>query len=143
MGTNFYLFTKAKRRAELCNYALTDTPDFGYMIHIAKTSCGWLPLFETHKDIVRSVKDIKALYDSGDFTIYDEYDTEYTWNEFDERVLQFNGGVEGKITPKMEVDDDGTTISIPISHMKYKNGQYAYMYFKDNEGYEFAYGEFS
>ena len=44
MGTNFYLMTKSK---EVCEkhfgnrFELTDYPDWGYQIHIAKTSCGW------------------------------------------------------------------------------------------------------
>ena len=54
------------------DYRLTDEPDWGYEIHIAKTSGGWLPSFEAH-DCFNSIKDLKKMYDTGKFIIYDEY----------------------------------------------------------------------
>ena len=106
MGTNFYLFTKNKKIAQKYapySYVLVDEPRFGYKIHIGKCSMGWLPLFEAHSDGIRSIKEYKAAYDTGKFKIYDEYNREYDWEQFDERVLQHNGGVAGVI-PKEHIE---------------------------------------
>lgn len=140
MGTNFYFYTKNKAIAE--KYAgreceLTDIPDWAYEIHIAKTSCGWLPLFQ-YRETMPSVKAMKEAYDTGEFKIYDEYNKEYTWDEFDERVLKFNGGVEGTIEAKNLEDE-----KLPISHFKFSNGMYSHLYIKDKDGFEFLKGDFS
>lgn len=150
MGTNFYLFTKNKKVAQKYapySYVLVDEPHFGYKIHIGKCSMGWLPLFEAHSNGIRSIKEYKAAYDTGKFKIYDEYNREFTWPEFDERVLQHNGGVAGVI-PKEHIEhhknllfyDKDLPDWVPISHFDTK---YAYMYFKDEDGYEFTEGDFS
>ena len=147
MGTNFYLATPDK---EVCDkyfgydYELTDTPTWGYKIHIAKTSMGWLPSFEAHQ-CFRSIKQLKELYDTGSFIIYDEYGTTYDWQQFDERVLKFNGGVNNAI-PKTPVErepfgdyyNNDMPSHVPISHFEYGNGRYASQYFTDPEGYEFT-----
>lgn len=90
MGTNFYMFTDSKEMKPFFGdkAEITDTPDFGYTIHIAKTSAGWLPCFEAHEHI-RSVADLKMLYEKGNVKIFDEYGTEYDWNGFVERVVNF------------------------------------------------------
>lgn len=90
MGTNFYMFTNRKELKPLFGKKseVVDEPEFGYEIHIAKTSCGWKPSFEAHEHI-RSVADIKLLYDKGGVKIYDEYGTEYDWNGFVDRVVNF------------------------------------------------------
>lgn len=140
MGTNFYFHTKNKTIAEKYagwEYELTDIPDWAYEIHIAKTSCGWLPLFQ-YRETMPSVKAMKEAYDTGEFKIYDEYNKEYNWKEFDERVLKFNGGIKGII--KQEKNNGEM---IPISHFEYDNGKYAYLYLKDENGYEFVKGDFS
>lgn len=137
MGTNFYFHTKNKTIAEKYagwEYELTDIPDWAYEIHIAKTSCGWLPLFQ-YRETMPSVKAMKEAYDTGEFKIYDEYNKEYNWKEFDERVLKFNGGIKGIIKPKENEN-------MPISHFDYSNGNYAHLYLKDEEGYEFIWGDF-
>jgi hypothetical protein len=67
---------------------MVDEPAFGYEIHIAKTSAGWKPCFEAHEHI-RSVADLKMLYDKEGVIIYDEYGTEYDWDAFVERVVNF------------------------------------------------------
>lgn len=151
MGTNFYFFTRNKEKCEILaprSYHLTDDPDFGYEIHIAKTSCGWLPLFQAH-DGIRSVADMKKIYDEGDFSIVDEYGDYYDWPAFEDRVLKFNGGVNGAIPKeKIKVDknsrfyDSNMPDHIPVSHFEYANGYYAKDYFKDPEGYEFDWQEF-
>lgn len=152
MGTNFYLFTKNKEMAQKYapySYSLTDEPDFGYEIHIAKTSCGWLPLFQAHKNLI-SVQDFKVAYDTGEFKIFDEYGDEYDWEGFDERVLKFNGGVCG-VEPRKKIEqpadprwyDSNMPEYFPISHFEYGHGQYVDDYYKDAEGYEFTTHEFS
>lgn len=90
MGTNFYMFTNQKELKDKLGrkVELTDEPEFGYEIHIAKTSCGWRPCFEAHEHI-RSVADLKLLYDQGGMKIFDEYGTEYDWPGFVERVVNF------------------------------------------------------
>ena len=129
-------------------YELTDEPDWGYEIHIAKTSAGWLPLFQKH-DCFKSVKELKELYETGEFIIYDEYCTKYSWEEFDERVLQHNGGVLG-VAPRERIVQDKNRYFYdpdvpefkPISHFEYGHGKYASEYFKDLDGYEFMFTEF-
>jgi hypothetical protein len=150
MGTNYYLFTKNKKAAQKhapYSYSLVDVPDFGYEIHIGKCSMGWLPLFEAHSHGIRSVQQYKEAYDTGCFKIYDEYNREYNWEQFEETVLKHNGGVAGVI-PREYIERDKDSIFydenlpdwVPISHFDTK---YADHYFKDDEGYEFTEGEFS
>ena len=146
MGTNFYFFTKEKSAAEdrfPVSYELTNDPEFGYRIHIAKTSCGWLPLFQAHANC-HSVNEMKTIYDTGFFQIIDEYGERYDWEEFRERVLEFNGGVAGA-QPQISVErnksapfyDANMPDHIPVSHFEYADGAYAEEYFKDSQGYEF------
>lgn len=157
MGTNFYLSTVNKDIAEKYfgyDYELTDTPTWGYEIHVAKTSVGWLPLFQSH-DCFKSVGQLKKLYDTGKFILYDEYGTIYTWDEFDKRVLKFNGGISG-VQKKEKINNDSQSPFYdphvpeygPISHCSgpdctYDFGSYAGDYFKDVEGYEFTSHKFS
>lgn len=153
MGTNFYLFGKNKELVQKYapySYELTDMPDFGYTIHIAKTSCGWLPLFQAHKDGICSVAQYKEAYNTGAFKIIDEYGIEYTWDEFDERVLKFNGGIKG-VAPREKINQDRNSPWFdknmpeykPVSHFEYACGRYNDEYFTDSDGYEFSIREFS
>jgi hypothetical protein len=147
MGTNFYLMTKSK---EKCNqyfgwdYELTDTPDWGYKIHIAKTGGGWLPLFDASNGM-ESVQQLKEIYHRGEFVIVDEYGNTYNWEGFDKRVLQHCGGVKG-VEPRQSTlhsptdrwYDPDMPDTMPVSHLEYGHGKYASEYFTDPEGYEFA-----
>lgn len=152
MGTNFYLMTKSKEVRDQYfgyDYRLTDEPDWGYEIHIAKTSAGWLPSFQAH-NCFRSIAELKLLYETGKFIIYDEYGDMYNWAEFDERVLKHNGGVRGAVPREKIVQDrnsrwyDANLPDYrPISHFEYGHGKYASHYFPDPEGYEFTNMEFS
>ena len=154
MGTNFYMITRSKKVAEKYapySYELTDFPYFGYEIHVAKTSAGWLPLFQGHTDGINSVREYKKAYETGEFEIFDEYGDVYTLEEFDERVLKFNGGVRG-VAPleKIETDKNSQWYDHrlpeyrPISHFNYKYDSYhANDYFSDEYGYEFCRREFS
>ena len=125
MGTNFYL-RHDSRYGEIQE------------IHIAKTSCGWLPLMQTSRNI-NSVKDIKSAYDTGDFIIVDEYDEEYTWEQFEKRVLNHN-----KDNPK------ALSHIKPPENFSYKDIRDCYgsywsseRFMVDDEGYEFSVDEFS
>lgn len=152
MGTNFYMITKNKDLVDEYapySYELTDYPYFGYKIHVAKTSAGWLPLFQEHNKI-KSVKDYKELYDHAGVDIYDEYGTSYDWIAFKVRVLNHNGGIEGA-QPREYIEVDKNNIFYdsdmpnytPISHFNYVNGKYTNYYFKDDQGYEFSKTDFS
>lgn len=161
MGTNFYMITKNKEMAQRYapySYELTDEPYFGYQIHVAKTSCGWLPVWQGHKDGINSVAEYKAAYDTGEFKIYDEYGTEYNWDAFDDRVLKFNGGVRGAQKPveykKDKNDrfyDSNMPEYVPVSHIPGNQQSYNYRmfaedyddYFVDSQGYEFDKRSFS
>lgn len=152
MGTNFYFFSKNKTAVRKYfgeTYKLVDVPDFGYEIHIAKTSCGWLPLFQAHEHS-RSVRDLSNAYSSGEFRIFDEYGEGYTWEKFTERVLLHNGGIDGavpkkpyKSEPKSPYYDGNMPDQIPVSHFEYGKGKFADMFFKDEQGYEFSEGDFA
>ena len=159
MSTNFYMITKNKEQAQRYapySYELTDEPYFGYEIHIAKTSAGWLPLFQAHKDGISSVAEYKVAYDTGEFRIYDEYGSEYNWDAFDDRVLKHNGGILGVQKPeKIEQNkrsrwyDKNMPDYYPISHISgspqsYKfDDWFANDCFVDSQGYEFNIQYFS
>ena len=146
MGTNYYFFTKDKEPCETyfsTTYELTDDPEFGYRIHIAKTSAGWLPLFQAH-DRCHSVAEIKKIYDTGLFRVIDEYGDTYTWKEFTRSVLEHNGGVVGAVPRKEYVQDPYSVFydkdmpdHTPVSHFEYGKGKYTDHFFKDADGYEF------
>lgn len=161
MGTNFYMLTtnkEMKNKYAPYSYELTDDPYFAYEIHVAKTSMGWLPLFQAHADGIKSVKEYKEAYDTGTFEIYDEYGNKYTWEEFDKRVLKFNGGKLGGIEPE-KINNENIPIGYrdtcvpeyrPISHISGNKQSYKYKFKDDNktifvdaEGYEFEEMDFS
>ena len=149
MGTNFYFLTKNKSIAEkIGDFELTDTPDWGYLIHIGKRSLGWLPLFQSHKGI-KSVKDIEAWCQLPEVTILDEYDEEFTWEQLKEELIYWNGGVAGAVPRKYHKPIDSPYVDhdmpnwTPVSHFDYGNGKYANHYTRDPEGFEFTEGDFS
>jgi hypothetical protein len=164
MGTNYYMITKNKELAyELTNgrYELTDTPDWGYRIHVAKCSAGWLPLFQAYTNGARSIKDYKEVYDKGDSIIVDEYGSTFTWEQFDKEVLKHNGGKLGVIKPQrakrgrdVYCRDSQMPYYVPVSHLPGTKQSYRYDYtklndwelqftiFADPEGYEFDTKEF-
>lgn len=137
MGTNFYMMTKSKQAAEEwfgSKISLTDEPDWGYSIHIAKRSCGWHPLFEEHERI-HSVNDIKLAMETGEFIIYDEYNKVFTWEEFVEGVVNWG-------------DENSLTHINPDRNMPDFNKIYGRNYSDDRcflsaDGYEFCKVEFS
>ena len=151
MSTNYYYFIKNKEAIYNFfgrTFSLVDVPEFGYEIHVAKVSCGWIPLFQAHEKC-RSVEQLKKAYDRGEFRIIDEYLEELSWEGFTKEVLCHNGGVDGAI-PKTPVEtnphspyhDENMPEHIPVSHFEYANGLYAHHYFKDEQGYEFTREDF-
>ena len=150
MGTNFYLRTKNKAIAEqIGKYELTDTPDWGYEVHLGKRSGGWLPLLQATPGL-RSVKDIEYFCALPEVQLYDEYGTDLSWEQLKEELINWNGGFSGAI-PKTKVDHDPTMPfydpnmpgHVPVSHFEYANGKYASYYFKDPDGWEFCESDFS
>lgn len=151
MGTNFFFFTKNKEAAQRYfgeSWFLVDDPELGYSIHIAKISCGWLPLFQAHEKC-RSVEDLLNAFSSGEFYIYDDARDRYTWEEFDAEVLHHNGGIDGAIPKKTTnpgkkglFSDPNMPDHVPVSHFEYGNGRYENHFFTDPKGYEFSEGDF-
>ena len=138
MGTNFYMMTSDKEAANEWfedSYELTDYPQWGYSIHVAKTSGGWKPLFQEHSRI-HSVNDIKIIMSTGKFSIYDEYGTVYTWNEFVKRVVDWN---KDNPTAYTHVHPDRT---MPNFHQIYGRC-YPDDDFISADGYEFSHTWFS
>lgn len=137
MGTNYYLLTKdLKYKDKLGNKCeLTDTPYFAYSLHLMKNSCGWLNLFEYHKGVIESVADIKRLYDTGDFEIYDEYHQKISWDEFEaiyvDKYTRYKNGETDKFESHIKADEN---VKFKICSIRY---------FHDDEGYEFTDSEFS
>lgn len=100
MGTNYYMMTRNKKLAHNCfaddygwgvineTYKIVDEPYLGYEIHLNKLSCGWRPLFQKHKAFQswRELEDFVNCY-SGDIEFFDEYETQYTFNDYKERIF--------------------------------------------------------
>nr|DAL18903.1 MAG TPA_asm: hypothetical protein [Caudoviricetes sp.] len=140
MGTNFYFFTQNRAVADLMGSKreVTDIPELGWEMHIAKTSCGWKPVFEEHEQI-RSVRDLDRFYHDNRhyLTIFDEYGTEYSWPEFEERVIKhgtpkvFDPEI-GMYTGNWRCESDND-----CELYKHWDGEYA-----DADGYRFSTREF-
>ena len=150
MSTNYYLLTKNKSIAEkIGDFELTDTPDWGYLIHIGKRSCGWLPLFQSHNGI-KSVRDIEEWCKLPEITIIDEYDEELAWSQLKDELINWNGGVAGAkpreyyepLDPNLPYVDHDMPNWTPVSHFDYGSGKYASHYFRDTDGYEFTTDDF-
>lgn len=141
IGTNFYFLFQDKPSKEKWfsdeEVRLVDSPDFGYEVHLAKTSCGWLPLFQAHRRI-NSVALMKQAYDDiPGCNIVDENGIYYDWAGFKDRALDFNKGLSETGDP------DDCKRGSAISHLLYEHGRYRDEYWKDAEGYEFTEREFS
>lgn len=81
MGTNYYL--KATRPREVYDE-----------VHIAKCSSGWKPSFQASDETeftpaVNSVDDMQRLVESGEWVIEDEEHRAITWDEFVDKVLNW------------------------------------------------------
>lgn len=132
MGTNYYLITKdlkyKDKLGDKCE--ITDTPFFAYSLHLMKNSCGWLNLFESHRGVIESVADIKRLYDTGDFEIYDEYNTKLSWDDFEkiykDKYTRYKSGEKDNYRSHLIAD---TRRQFNVMHIRY---------YTDKEGYEFS-----
>ena len=91
MGTNYYLRSKTPKEYY---------PEY----HLTKTSAGWRPLWQVHttssddmnEPNIRSINDIKNLVKSGEWEILDEYDRKISWDEFNDRVINWGGSKTNK-----------------------------------------------
>ena len=123
----------------------------GSKVHVCKNSGGWLPLFQAQKGMWESVEEIKRHYTVIHPKIVNEDGQELTWEDFEKNVINWNGGYNGAVPKRLDNSDLGSSpwvdpdmpIYLPVSHFEYANGRYANMYFKDSEGYEFTWSEFS
>lgn len=104
MSTNFYTGNEEEKE----------------LIHIAKTSEGWVPVFEFHRGIIESVKDIKRFCEASGLSIFNEYGFKYNWEEFQTRVVE-------------HCPDGKSHLFESAGHVTYK---------KSDDGYEFIDGEF-
>lgn len=137
MGTNYYLLTKELKYKDKLGdkVEITDAPFFAYSLHLMKNSCGWLNLFEYHKGVIESVADIKRLYETGDFEIYDEYNRKVEWEDFKEiyntKYTRYRNGETDKFESHITAQKREKFSVIEVR------------YFTDGEGYEFTDREFS
>lgn len=89
MSTNFYL----KPRRLHFKQARED----GHLVHIAKRSAGWRPLFQAHHEFeetgkIECVDDIRDLVDHGGFDVVSEYGDILTPDQFEQDVVGWKGG---------------------------------------------------
>ncbi len=134
------------------NFELARELKAGSKIHVCKNSYGWLPLFQAQEYLWESIEEIKRHYDVLSPKIVNEYGGVLTWEEFERNVINWNGGYDGVIpktlyksrkSTKYWLADSLMPKYLPVSHFTYADGKLAHMYFKDLEGYEFTWLEFS
>lgn len=94
MSTNYYFLIKDKDFVQQYfpnEYELTDTPYFGYQVHIGKRSNGWKPLFQRHKNAYSSVKEMMKFIEENQeqIRIFDEYGTEFTLEGLDAELVSW------------------------------------------------------
>lgn len=112
MSTNFYL---RRTKPILC------FPEF----HIGKRSFGWIGTlegnkrredlfsFDTERPVVNGLSDIRAAVESGEWEIYDEYETPIDLEDFERHMIDsFDGEPERKRGTGDEVCPDGTGLAI-------------------------------
>lgn len=150
MSTNYYMMTTNKDLAEKHfpnEYRVTDSPYFGYEIHIGKRSCGWKPLFQEHKNAYSSVKEMLgfSLVNKNDIRIFDEYERELDINELKEELITWEEKQEKRM---IHYDGVPGLIQSPIDHVEMANrepNRYCIYpkYWHDKDGYDFTEGDFS
>ena len=174
MGTNYYIMITNKELVEKYfpnEYKLVDYPYFGYEVHIGKRSCGWKPLFQTHKNAYDSVEEMKNFINrhKNDIRIFDECGEEFdikgledeliNWAEYQKirHMKYIPDGVSDEIFGGkkylVESTEDDYDITIPYDHIEYerldphKENRSWFgctpMYSKDKNGYDFLNGDFS
>ena len=167
MGTNYYMMIKKKDIVEKYfpnEYELTDTPYFGYQVHIGKRSAGWRPLFKEHKNAYDSVKGMKKFIKKHqeNIRIFDEYAKEFTLEQLKEELITWGEqqkirymkyipeGVPDEIFGGkkylVESTKDDYNITIPFDHVAYAKLDNPWLnikYWHDEDGYDFTDRPFS
>lgn len=141
MGTNYYFRTKDKELAFDVFNRFEIEEDNYYYLHLAKTSCGWLPLFQQSKNI-NNIFDIFMMYGKyyRDIDIVDEYGEELSFKKFIDEVVKHNNGTAFDRDLEMTDDmNDGVPPWTPVSHIEIEHDNSIYI---DNFGYEFCTAEF-
>ena len=100
MGTNFYF--KLDNREKIKE--AVDNNDFDLArelmddceIHLAKTSCGWLPLFQAHPGKFESVAEMKVFYETtpGVTIIDDIHYIMRGYENFEGKLRELGGNIE-------------------------------------------------
>ena len=158
MGTNYYMMMKDKELVTKYfdnEYELTDTPYFGYEVHIMKLSYGWKPLFEWHENAYKSVEDMLKFLefhkmDIEIFTSHVNRKSKYMKYVPEGVPNHFFGGRDYLV----ESTEDDYDIKIPYDHVEYhKLDPYNEkrwidesrepLYFHDKDGYDFTKGSFA
>ena len=133
MSTNYYILTKDKSIIEKygLTYELTDTPDWGYIIHIAKRSCGWKPLFQSHSKI-NCIDDIYNIINEPTVTILDEYDKALSPKEFEKEVIQWSANDKEALS---HIEENNNLINkYGINSLRAVDRK---LFIVDDKGYEF------
>lgn len=104
MGTNFYI-RRVKPRVVHDEMHIAKR-SWGWVIHFQDSTAGWqhtYPDYEDRPPSFRSVREIRALLETGEYQLADEYDN--TWepgeeslNEFDE-LCRWRGGDKWEDNP--------------------------------------------
>lgn len=172
MNTNYYMLSQDKEFVKKYfpeEYELTDTPMFGYAIHIGKRSVGWKPLFQEHKNAYNSVEELIGFITKHSVVLYDEYGTILTEKELEENLIDWGEKqtkqyykfipegfmVKTKILGWKEYlqpvnENDEYDIVSPFDHQKYQALMksvepfgFKFKYRTDKNGYNFTDREFS
>ena len=175
MGTNYYMMIKNKELVEKYfpnEYELTDSPCFGYEVHIGKQSFGWKPLFEWHGNAYKSVEDMLNFLKIHDIyiEIFDEYEKSFSIDELKEDFIDWenhqqvrymkyvpegvNNIIFGGKDYLVESTEEDYDIKMPYDHVEYHKldpyNERRYMdesrepmYFHDKDGYDFTKGWFA
>lgn len=168
MSTNYYMLSQSKGFVEKYfpgEYELTDTPMFGYEIHIGKRSMGWKPLFQEHKNAYDSVEELVEFITKHSVVLYDEYGTILTEKELKENLIDWGENqtkqyykfvLEGftdklfgwKDYLQLVNENDEYDIVSPFDHKEYQELMKSVescdiKYWNDKNGYDFTNSEFS
>lgn len=168
MSTNYYMLSQSKGFVEKYfpgEYELTDTPMFGYEIHIGKRSMGWKPLFQEHKNAYDSVEELVEFITKHSVVLYDEYRTILTEKELKENLIDWGENQTKqyyKFVPEGIVDkpfgwkeylqlvneNDEYDIVSPFDHKEYQElmksvEPFDIKFSNDKNGYNFTDREFS
>ena len=92
-------------------------------------------MWEAHKRI-HSINDLKIIYSTGKFAIYDEYGEIYTWDEFKKRVIDWN---KDNPNARVHINPDRSMSNFNEIYGNYYDDS---RYFLSADGYEFCEVEF-